>query len=421
MSPKGRRGGRSTPSATLTPIIPALGAPAVDIRVLPEPKLEFGESRTAVDPRIGIGLYGPFDSTDTGRNTAIRLGIVGTGPCIELFQQWLEKCRGRVAPIRHILHRGTLKHVPMDPVAYPFFPGFQQSFDVDVVLDPSLIQALPAYTIAELQKIEFFEPRVTKLVEMVMDRLSVLDEKPSRPHVVIVALPTEIRSLVTRPTRQKRAPTIATPADAARAAIARDTATGQQSMFDVAATFGVTQEDLLRSASAEDEFGIFHHGLKAQAMDLALPTQLIWEGTLEGLNVQDDASRAWNFWTAVYYKAGNIPWRAVDIARGTCFVGVSFYVDKKESGYRSCIAQAFSDHGEGLVMRGDSFKWDRSGSPHFTSAPMAEGLMRLVLAEYEKHLRHRPSRVVVHKWSRYWNEEQEGFNKALAEWTLSTT
>ena len=43
--------------------------------------------------------------------------------------------------------------------------------------------------------------------------------------------------------------------------------------------------------------------------------------------LQDEATRAWNFFTALYYKAGGTPWR---IARETeeyttCYVGVSFY------------------------------------------------------------------------------------------------
>src|SRR5690348_1497425 len=109
MSPKGRRGGRGAPPSTLPPIMLALGGPAFDIRVLPEPQLQFGDSRRAVDPRIGIGLYGPFDSSDLARNAGIRLGVIGTGHCIELFQQWVERCRSRVAPIRQFLYRGELK------------------------------------------------------------------------------------------------------------------------------------------------------------------------------------------------------------------------------------------------------------------------------------------------------------------------
>lgn len=39
--------------------------------------------------------------------------------------------------------------------------------------------------------------------------------------------------------------------------------------------------------------------------------------------------------------------------------------------------------------------------------------MRRVLTEYERHLQHRPNRVVVHKWSRFWDDERAGFDTAL--------
>ena len=43
--------------------------------------------------------------------------------------------------------------------------------------------------------------------------------------------------------------------------------------------------------------------------------------------MQDKATTAWNFHTALYYKAGGVPWRlARQSARlTTCYVGVSFF------------------------------------------------------------------------------------------------
>ncbi len=77
------------------------------------------------------------------------------------------------------------------------------------------------------------------------------------------------------------------------------------------------------------------------------------------------------------------------------------------------MAQAFSDLGEGIVMRGEPFKWDRLTSPHLT-AELAEDLMRRVISEYVNHMKHLPNRVVVHKWSRYWDDERRGFEEALS-------
>ena len=405
-----RRGARVAPP----PVIPGLTSNALDVRVLHEPLLVFGDLQRTVDPRIGLGLYGPFDINDPGRRAAIRLGLVGTSESVELVHQFVERSRGRIAPIRRVLLRGKPKAIPMDPTVYPFFPGLEQGFGVDVVLETGLVQTLSNREVAELERIEFYEPRVTRLVELVTERIRVLQEKSTQPDVVIVALSNQVRQLCTGITRHKRAePRKDSVAVAIQQGLAKDERSGQQNMFNVEDTFAVTEEQLA-SAQEGREHTVFHDGLKARAMELGVPTQLIWEDSLRGLNVQDDATRAWNFWTGMYYKAGNVPWRAHTVTRGTCFVGISFFVDRTDRSYRSAMAQAFSDHGEGIVLRGEPFKWDSLKSPHL-SRERAADLVRQVLLEYERHLHHRPARVVLHKWSRYWDEERTGFDEALAE------
>jgi hypothetical protein len=43
--------------------------------------------------------------------------------------------------------------------------------------------------------------------------------------------------------------------------------------------------------------------------------------------VQDEATRAWNFFCALYYKAGGTPWRTIRDQRefSATFMGVSFF------------------------------------------------------------------------------------------------
>lgn len=77
------------------------------------------------------------------------------------------------------------------------------------------------------------------------------------------------------------------------------------------------------------------------------------------------------------------------------------------------MAQAFSDRGDGLVLHGDPFEWNEPRkSPHLPKEA-AQDLLSKVLALYQKHLRHKPTRVVIHKSSGYWTEELEGFKDAL--------
>lgn len=409
----GRLGPRRGAQRSPPPILPGLSGSAMDVRVLNEPQLLFGDLQRTVDPRVGLGLYGPFDINDPARRAAIRLGVVGTGEAVELLHQFVDRSRGRIAPVRRVIWKGQVKRVPMDPVAYPFFPGLDEAFGTEVVLEQGLIQTLGGREIAELEKIEFFEPRVTRLVEMVLDRLKVLEEKAARPDVVIIALSDHLRQLCTRPTRhRRRGPRKDSMVTAVKRAIADDKQSGQSSLFSVEDTYGVSEEEL--SEEDDKEHAVFHDGLKARAMHLGIPTQLLWEGSLRGINVQDDATLAWNFWTAMYYKCGNIPWRAHTVSRGTCFVGVAFFRDKARRSYRSAMAQAFSDHGEGIVLRGEPFEWNDLRSPHLTHE-LAADLMRQVLAEYERHLSQRPARVVIHKWSQFWEEEKGGFDEALRE------
>jgi len=68
------------------------------------------------------------------------------------------------------------------------------------------------------------------------------------------------------------------------------------------------------------------------------------------------------------------------------------------------------------VLRGPDFEWDAekegTASPHLTEQ-QAAGLMELVLARYQRERRQMPRRVVIHKTSRYWPPEREGFISVL--------
>lgn len=108
-------------------------------------------------------------------------------------------------------------------------------------------------------------------------------------------------------------------------------------------------------------------------MTSGLPTQMVWQSTLSGSEQnQDPATLVWNMLTALYYKAGRIPWQLHSVPANTCFVGVSFYkqAPTPTSPLHTSLAQVFSGHGEGLVLKGgrafvDENKGDRKA--HLTS------------------------------------------------------
>ena len=160
-----------------------------------------------------------------------------------------------------------------------------------------------------------------------------------------------------------------------------------------------------------------HHPLKAHASS-GLTTQIARESTLRGQSGnQDPASTAWNFITALYYKAGNIPWQLQAVPPNTCFVGVCFYKETPhpKAPMQSSLAQVFSGTGEGLVLKGDRAVVDhkRDRKAHLSEVS-AKQLLSRALATYESVHQDRPTRVMVHKTSRYWPEELAGFKKAIS-------
>ena len=89
----------------------------------------------------------------------------------------------------------------------------------------------------------------------------------------------------------------------------------------------------------------FRRALKARTMPFAKPLQLVRQVSLDETKVagqQDDATKAWNFCTALYYKSGpTIPWKLdKDNARASsCAVGISFYRSRDRLTLSTSLAQ----------------------------------------------------------------------------------
>ena len=161
---------------------------------------------------------------------------------------------------------------------------------------------------------------------------------------------------------------------------------------------------------------------KAQAIDLQLPCQLLRPDTYgsssagrpRGRRLQDKATTAWNFHTALYYKAGGVPWR---LARQpstltTCYVGVSFFKSVAGDKLMTSVAQVFDERGEGLIVQGGSASYDKDDrSPHLLREDARE-LLADGLATYRREHKTMPARLVMHKTSNFNAEEKEGFTRA---------
>lgn len=138
---------------------------------------------------------------------------------------------------------------------------------------------------------------------------------------------------------------------------------------------------------------------------------------LSGRRVQDPATRAWNLFNALYYKAGYVPWRLPrdPSAFDTSYVGISFYRDASGQRLLTSTAQMFDERGQGLILRGGRARTDKQNRHPYLSREDAYDLLRRSLQAYAAHHFHQPARVVVYKTSRFEPEEADGFAQALAE------
>lgn len=385
-------------------------SPDFDSGVISEPLLAFGGRHEHVDPKTGLGLYGPYSLVGQSQPslTSIIVGIVGPAPMIADAEQWLNACRG------------MLTNDGSQPFLYPHFPGFNSGlpFQCELIFGDTWRESFKAGDLQTALDIVNFYERVRRVIDLYIRGIETLAQRDPKPGVILCCIPQEVIDYctvrVTRAGEVKRVKISRVERWVERAA-----RSGQLLLFpEMSPTLGIEDE--------ESGHQNLRRGLKAEAMRFGIPTQLVWPHTLRladsavspgGRRLQDVATRAWNFTIALYHKAGGSPWRLAEVEPGVCFVGISFYreVLEKNPRLRTSMAQAFTAAGDGYVLRGNPFEWDedRQGrSPHLDQKGAA-ALMQDVLNLYQRQSRGSlPSRIVVHKSSRYWDEELAGFKDA---------
>ncbi len=331
----------------------------ITARHLPEPLLQFCGGRDS-DPRRGLSMYGPFSLGQPRKHPrSLRIGLLGSQKTIAAAQRWLEECAAGVG--------GDEDHQD--------FPGCTSDvgFFCDLEFDDGWIHAIPQREQERALAIDDHRVRFETTVGLIEQGLAWFGALDHRPDVVIVALPDEIVE--------------------------------QCRTVDYVENGVEVHRDLRRA-------------IKVAAMRHHLTTQLLLTRTPRGGRFVDHPSKvAWNFFTALYFKRGLQPWAPVGLDPETCYVGVSFFrpLGSKDT-VRASMAQAFSAHGDAIVLRGQEFPWDPSThgrSPHLDAAH-AERLLGLVLNRYTAETQgRRPRRVVLHKSSRFTRAELEGFRRGL--------
>lgn len=344
-----------------------------------EPELQFGQGRH-IDIRFGISNYKPLDYRDTLAPKTIPLGIIGTERNISDLRGWLNFCA-----------KGIDAKVSNQPNLFPGFPGFGDDtpYDAKLVFDSRLERQVSTRDLPKSVDVKGYNKFITELADSYIKEAEACSERGAS--VVVCALPIETLNLID--------PDEPDPED------------------------GETPETLEQD---------FHDLLKARAMQVQSmkPIQVVLPMTysenvrrkkrkkkMDTRKLQDQATRAWNFHTALYYKAGGAPWRLIreEADLTCCFVGVSFYKTLDGSMIFTSSAQVFNERGQGLIVRGSPAKIAKDDRDIHMTGDGAHKLITDSLAAYRDEHRTMPARVVIHKTSGFDSEEVEGFVKGIEE------
>lgn len=350
------------------------------LNFIAEPELEFGHG-THVCPRAGIAQHNVYDSRFKARRDTVLVGAVGTSETLSKLATWIKRCE-------------TFIPSPADsrqPTLNLPFCGFNTvtGFKARLVLEEEIMRPITNSEIKEILAIPdaHRNRRVEEAVDLYYSKIKFLTQN-RQVDVIVCVLPADLYSKLV-PKREKRSvePAIEDEPDE-------------------------KPDDWIETN--------FRRALKARAMHLGKPLQLIQETSLEESprGKQDDATRAWDFCTALYYKTNKtVPWRLIpNVHRPpVCFVGIGFYRSRDRSVLNTSLAQVFDELGNGVILRGTPVDVNKDDRRPYMTEEQAFTLLRRALEEYEIALDNSPGRLVIHKSSKFNDAELYGFRQATKE------
>ncbi len=349
-------------------------------RIFQEPELEFGDRHHHPDPRLGLFEAGPLQ---TYVGDVIKIGVVGNAKTIEDTRRFLETAAAGI-------EGKSEKH----PNMHPAFPGLgnQSPYRCRFEVEDGATAALSQAKLDKIAKEPDNHRAVELAVEEIMAELQALDDGGHRPDVAIIALPVRLLERV------------------------------WNAKVDAG---GTTEKDDSSGSDAPNFRGM----LKARAMGLNFPIQILWEDVVDekvsiprkikessARKIQDMAGRSWNLLTTLYYKgSGRIPWRRMprEGEYTSCYVGISFYREAGGQQLFTSAAQMFDERGRGFVLKGKRAQTESRGRHPYMTRGDAREIIENVLAAYKAHHKTLPARVIVLKTSRFKEEEAEGILDAL--------
>lgn len=229
----------------------------MEIKLLEEPLLQFGKGE-CICPRTGIYKYNVSDINDI-RPDKIVVGFIGLSESINIAISWIKKCCNHINAKKSKL-----------PNLFTNFPGFNETigFGSKIVHDESYIRKINNSTLDKIKKeAHDIDQLIIKTVELYIAEIHFLANN-KKPDVILCVLDESLTKMIY----------------------------GTKTIE--------VDDDFNEEESIEIEVN-FRRLLKAKAMEYNIPIQIIRDRIAKpSSEMQDEASIAWNFYTALYYKAG---------------------------------------------------------------------------------------------------------------------
>ncbi|MFN8712542.1 MAG: argonaute/piwi family protein [Bacteroidota bacterium] len=367
------------------------------VRYIDEPVLQFGSGQHLC-PRKGIFTFSPYD-IDLVRPDKIKLGIIGKPDSVEVIIEWLDKCKS---------HIDEKKGKNPLPNLFTNFCGFnlESGFKCEVVFDESYIRKINNSEFDEItKKHDNLETRIEEVAGLYLNEIKYLT-KNKNPDVILCVISEKLISFITEGESKVEKP-------------GKETEQVEE-QSDIASAFTeeIENEPDMQSKLEQN----FRRYLKAKAMQYHIPIQMVRDRIANpSKEMQDPATIAWNFFTALYYKASGIPWALIrrDGHEATCYAGISFFKSRDRKTTQTSIAQIFNELGKGVILRGDEIVVRKDDLTPHLSEEQAFNLLDKSLKEYWDAIKIAPKRLVLHKTSNFNEAEIYGFKQAAKKYNIN--
>jgi hypothetical protein len=380
--------------------------PLKTVDLLPEPTVVTREQEGTYAKECL--LTGPFGARRLGHAERLSIGLIGTYHLIDLAKEWFTAANSFIEsePSREL---ETDFDKQRHKLLFPDFPGAPIAFSKTLVLEPEFEGKLTLNEVVDLQRLQP-EQYAVQLETLIQQRIaSILGASERKPDVIAVLLTDEMYETchVIGNYHQKLR------------GQAEPEAELQLDLFSDLDKLTVDVDP----KSVEPLSHNFRSRLKKIAMnpEYSRPVQIVREQTLRGGRTQNYATRTWNLLTGMYYKSGEQPWILGGLDTKTCFLGISFFHKKTASHdlVLSSMSHLFANDFNSLVLRGEQVAYDYALKAPVLTSDSARRIAERALEEFENARHSPPSRIVVHKTSRFNDQEIRGFQAAFSDARLA--